>query len=183
MDDYRHHVSGFFPHRQEADGALSQLLERGLPRERLHIADAATGQVGAAAETESNKVLKEVLVDGAVGSAVGIGVGVLAEIALVAANVTLFVASPLIAPLALLGWGATLGGFVGAAAGAGSNDSEEMKIGKKEGADGAFSTLVRDAISSGQVVLVAETRTAQETAMARKVIEASIGNFRDVQAA
>lgn len=183
MNDYRHHVSGFFPHRQEADGALSRLLERGLPRERLHVADAAAGQLGAALETESNKVLKEVLVDGAVGSAVGVGVGVLAEIALVAANVTLFVASPLIAPLALLGWGATLGGFVGAAAGAGSNDSDEKAVDRKEGPEGAFSALVRDAIASGQVVLIAETRTAQETAIAREIIEASVGNFQDVRAA
>lgn len=40
--------------------------------------------------------------------------------------------------------------------------------------------LIRDAISSGQVVLVAETRTAQETANARQAMRASVGASEDV---
>jgi len=98
---------------------------------------------------------------------VGTGVGALAQVALVAANVSLFVASPLIAPLAMLGWGAGLGGLVGAAVGA-------------EKKEGPFSALVRDAISIGQVVLVAETLTEQETAIAREVIQASVGDCNDI---
>jgi hypothetical protein len=109
-------------------------------------------------------------VDGAIGTAVGSGIGVLAELALVAANVTLFVASPLVAPLAMLGWGASLGGFIGAAAGAGSKG-------------GNFSTLIQDAIASGQVVVVAETRTEQETAIATEVIQALVGQSTDLSVA
>ena len=112
----------------------------------------------------------DVLKDGAIGTAVGTGVGVLTQLALVAANVSLFVASPLIAPLALLGWGASLGGFIGAAAGVG-----EQK--------GPFGDLVRDAISAGQVVLLAETRTEQEASLARQVIEAAVGDYSDYGAA
>ena len=37
MDEYRHHVSGFFAHREEAESAFSTLVARGLPRERLQI--------------------------------------------------------------------------------------------------------------------------------------------------
>lgn len=70
----------------------------------------------------------------------------------------------------MLGWGASLGAFVGAAAGA--NAGVERK-------DGRLADLVRDAIASGQVVLVAETRTEQETAEAREVIEAAVGEFKD----
>uniref|UniRef100_E6QSS0 Uncharacterized protein n=1 Tax=mine drainage metagenome TaxID=410659 RepID=E6QSS0_9ZZZZ len=33
MDKYRHHVSGFFAQRKEAEKAFSKLVERGLPRE------------------------------------------------------------------------------------------------------------------------------------------------------
>jgi len=58
------------------------------------------------------------LVDAAIGTAVGSGLGVLAEVPLVAANVSLFVASPLLAPLVMLGWGASIGGTVGAIVGA-----------------------------------------------------------------
>lgn len=108
---------------------------------------------------------------GTIGTAVGTGIGALAEVALVAASVSLFVASPLIAPLAMLGWGASIGALVGATTGA---------INNIENKDGWLSELVRDAIASGQIVLVVQARTAQETANAREVIEASVGDYKDI---
>lgn len=170
MDEYRHHVSGFFAHRPEAEGALARLVERGLPRDQLQLLDADSGPAISEPKGESNEVLTNVLVDGAVGTAVGTGIGALAQLALVAANVSLFVASPLVAPLVMLGWGASLGAFVGAAAGA--NTGIEHK-------EGWLSDLVRDAIANGQVVLVAQTRTPDETAIAREIIEAAVGEFQD----
>lgn len=167
MDEYRHHVSGFFADREQADGAFSRLVELGLPRERLQILTADSAAATTTAHADSDVVLKDIVVDGAVGAAVGTGLGALAELALIAANVSLFIASPLIAPLAMLGWGATLGGFIGAAAGAGNRD-------------GDFSELILAAVSSGQVVLVAETRSASETAIAREVIQAAVGEYEDV---
>jgi len=107
---------------------------------------------------------------------VGAGVGGLAEVALVAANVSLFVASPLIAPLVMLGWGASLGGLLGAMAGAGTAGKHSEPAAN----DGRFATLIADAISSGQVVLVVETLTEQETTVARQVIEAAVGECRDL---
>ncbi|MCK9381457.1 MAG: hypothetical protein M0P95_10390 [Sulfuritalea sp.] len=169
MNEYRHHVSGFFANHVDAEYVLAQLLVLGLPRERLYLSGADS-----APQADDDGVLTHVLVDGAIGTVVGTGIGVLAELALVAANVTLFIASPLIAPLAMLGWGASLGGLVGAAAGAESHAMNKME--KK----GTFSALIRDAISSGQVVLVAETRTEQETASARQVMQAAVGACEDV---
>jgi hypothetical protein len=175
MDEYRHHVSGFFAHREEAENTFSKLAERGLPRERMQIFAAdTTAQPGPAPQTESNEVLKDMVVDGTIGSAVGTGIGALGSVALVVADVSLFIASPLLAPLVMLGWGASLGGLVGAAAGASAGPE------KKEG---WLSDLVGDAIASGQVVLVAETRTAQETAIAREVIQASVGDSQDTNMA
>jgi hypothetical protein len=127
-----------------------------------------------ASASDSNEVLTNVLVDGAIGTAVGTGVGALAQVALVAASVSLFIASPLVAPLVMLGWGASLGGFIGAAAGA-QKDVEHK--------DGWLSDLIRDAIANGQVVLVAQTLTMEETSIARRVIEASVGESRDVASA
>jgi len=171
MDIYCHHVSGFFAHREEAEGALSRLVERGLSRDQLQLFDADSGPVLTKPEGESNEVLTNLLVDGAIGTVVGTGIGALAQLALVVGSVTLFVASPLVAPLVMLGWGASLGAFVGAAAGA--NTDVEHK-------DGWLSDLVRDAIASGQVVLVAQTRTEQETAIAREVVGDAVGEFKDV---
>jgi len=182
MDEYRHHVSGFFADAAQAEQALARLAQQGLPRARLHLFEADAASPVAAAPIKSNAVLKDMLVDGAIGTAVGTGVGALAQIALVAANVSLFIASPLVAPLVMLGWGASLGGLMGAAAGAGSmsTNPDEKKPLEKEG---KFSALISDAISSGQVVLVAETRSERETALAREVIQAAVGVYKDVSTA
>jgi len=173
MDEYRHHVSGFFTHREEAESTLSRLVEQGLPRERLRIFVNDPTASDIAPKEGSNAVLKDVLVDATIGTAVGTGIGALGSVALAAASVSLFVASPLIAPLMLLGWGASIGGLIGAAVGV------TPGAGNK---DGWLSDLVGDAIASGQVVLVAETRTAQETAIAREVIQASVGDSKDISA-
>lgn len=171
MDEYRHYVSGFFAHREEAEGAVTRLAERGIPRAQLQLFDADSGPVVAEPKGESNEVLNKVLVDGAIGTVVGAGIGGLAQLALVAGSVTLFVASPLVAPLVMLGWGASLGAFVGAAAGA--NAGVEHK-------EGWLADLVHDAIANGQVVLVAETRSTEQTAIAREIVGDSVGEFQDV---
>jgi hypothetical protein len=170
MDEYLHHVSGFFAHREQAENTLSRLVEQGLPRERLRLFANDPAASDSAPKEGSNAVLQDVLVDATIGTAVGTGIGALGSVALAAASVSLFVASPLVASLMLLGWGASIGGLIGAAAGAtpGAGDKE-----------GWLSDLVGDAISSGQVVLVAETRTVQETAIARDVIQASVGGSKD----
>ena len=169
MNEYRHHVSGFFAQQVDAEYVMAELIVCGLPRERLYLLNADSAPPALAVQADDSRVLKTVLVDGAIGTAVGTGIGVFAELALVAANVSLFIASPLIAPLAMLGWGASLGGLVGAAVGAQSH------AGKKTEKKTTFSALIRDAIASGHVVLVAETRTVQETENARQIMQASIG--------
>lgn len=166
MDAYRHHVSGLFAHREEAANALSRLVEQGLPREQLQVFAADGGATAKELKGENSEVLTNVLVDGGIGTVVGTGIGALAELALVAANVTLFVASPLIGPLAMLGWGASLGAVIGGVVGA------QTGVEHKEG---RLADLVRDAVASGQVVLIAETRTEQETALARQLIGAAVG--------
>jgi hypothetical protein len=70
----------------------------------------------------------------------------------------------------MLGWGASIGGVVGAAIG-----SESF-----EKANGKFADLVHDAIMNGQVVLVVRTLTEAETAIAQDVIKESVGAFNDV---
>ena len=161
MNAYRHHVSGFFAHRDQAESALQALAELGLPRDRIQIFKHE--EAPALDKMGSNAELKNMAVDAAIGTAVGAGIGELAEFALVAANASLFVASPLPAPLVLLGWGASSGATVGA--------------GKK---DGPPSALVTDAIASGQVVLVAQTLSEAETATVQDVIPAAVGAVQDV---
>ena len=182
MNQTSHHVSGFFGVCDEARAARAELVVRGLPPAQLRIYETDEVPSAPMPKGDSNAVLKDVLVDGAIGTAVGTGLGALAEVALVAANVTLFIASPLIAPLAMLGWGAAIGGVVGATVGA-TADPRAAGASGDDMKDSWLSDMVRDAVSQGQIVLVAETRTAQETAIAREVIGASVGDVRDVVAA
>ncbi len=174
MDKYIHHVSGIFSHRDAATSALSRLFDKGIPQKRMQLFDSNSTLPASSQLAKSNEVLKDMVVDGVVGTVVGTGIGALAEVALVAANVTLFVASPLIAPLALLGWGASLGATIGATIGA------KVSSEKKEG---WFSELIKDAISNGQVVLVVETLTKHETEIAQEVIKLSVDNYKDVSVA
>lgn len=178
MDAYLHHVSGFFSSREEAEIISTKLAGRGLPPERLRI---FAGDASSVAESsaDSNEALKNVIVDGSIGAAVGAGVGALAQVALTAANVSLFIAGPLIAPLVMLGWGVSLGGLVGASVGASSDAAPSDPKHK----DGWFADLISDAVSNGQAVLVAETRTEEETLLAQRIIRASVGDFKDVDAA
>jgi len=164
MDEKNHIVSGIYTSRAEAELVRERLLVRNLPLAQTNVVDnfQTAGNTRMAVD---DIALKDVLVDGSIGAAVGTGIGALAEVALVAANVSLFVASPLIAPLAMLGWGAALGGVVGAVVGA--EKSEDRT-------DGKFSDLVLDAIRSGHAVLIAHTRSAEETALVREVIGDSV---------
>lgn len=170
MNEYHHHVSGFFSNDEEAEHARTKLVERGLPLEQVRIFDTCSTPYKSNLESESNEVLENVLVDGAIGTAVGTGIGAIGELALVAANISLFIASPLIAPLVMLGWGASLGALIGATAGSVTNASHK---------EGRFADLIQDAISSGQLVLVVETLTQQETNIAREVIESLVGDYRE----
>lgn len=174
-----HHVSGFFATRRDALDAREQLLQRGLPADRLQIYASDTPSAEPAPSGDSNAVLKDVLVDGAVGTAVGTGLGALAQVALVAGNVSLFVASPLLAPLTMMGWGAGLGGLLGAALGAAGDDKPDKTAGCQP-KESWLSNLVADAIATGQYVLVAQTQNEAETAAARDVIRAAVGEARDV---
>lgn len=167
MDEYSHHVSGFFAQRAQAENTINTLLTKGLPRERIRIFDKDSPPFVSTRVESSNKVLKDVMTDGAVGTAVGSGVGALVEVALVVANVSLFVASPLVAPLMLMGWGAGVGGFIGAAIGIKNKDK-------------GFAELVHDAVNSGQVVLVAETKNEKERLCAQEVIQASVSDYPEI---
>lgn len=168
MTKYNHHVAGFFASPTDAENIRAKLIALGLPSEQLQIYNRLRGRPPASPDTNSDKVLKDVIVDGAIGTAVGTGLGVLGEIVLVATNVSLFVASPLLAPLMLLGWGASIGGFVGAAVG-----MENQGKGLPE--------LIHDAISNDQTVLVAETLTEQETLIAQEIIRDAVDENHDVR--
>jgi hypothetical protein len=58
MTEYKHHVSGFFVKREEAQIALSKLIDRGLPPDQLRIYDNETAAREPAPQANSNTALK-----------------------------------------------------------------------------------------------------------------------------
>jgi hypothetical protein len=166
MENYRHYVSGLFVHRDQAEKAIADLVASGLPLSRIHLFDQEAMPPTHEPTESSDAVLKDIVVDGAIGTVVGTGVGAVLSAAMVAANVTLFIASPLIGPLVMLGWGASIGGLVGASVGA----AEKSK---------PLSQLVHDAITNGSLVVVAETLSSEETQWASKIFKDSVGDYTE----
>ena len=180
MSQYLHHVSGIFANRMEAKITLDKIIDQGLPRERTNIFESSVELPATTQQAKSNATLKNMVVDGTIGAAVGTSVGALAEMAFVLENVSLFIVSPMLAPFALLGLGAGLGGIMGATIGAGPMAEHKVQSPKKAG---WFSDLIKDAISNGQVVLVIKTISIDETKKVKKVIKAAVANYTDVNAA
>jgi phage tail tape-measure protein len=161
MEQYLHRVLGFYATRSVAESVSKQLIRRGVPTEKLIILEPERDGASAETKADSDDVVKKLLRGGAIGTLVGALAGAAGTVALAIANITLFIASPVLGALYLIGWGGSLGAFIGAVAGSQSS--------KGDTAD-----LVRDALASGQVVLVAHTATEQQTTHAQQIIAASM---------
>lgn len=159
MNKSMHRVVGVYDTYAEAQSAHAQLLAHGLSADQLKTL--RPGLAGAEGQADSDDVLKELARDGAIGTAVGTLAGAAGTVAIAAANLSLFIASPVLATLVMLGWGASLGGVVGAVVGAQTRT-------------GDVSDLVKDALASGHVVLVAHAQSEAQTARTREIIGSSM---------
>jgi hypothetical protein len=160
MDKYLHRILGFYATRTEAETVAGELLHLGLSPDQLRILEPGQG-AGGEGRADSDDVLKEMLVDGSIGTGVGALAGAAGTVALGLASVSLFIASPVLAALVMLGWGASLGGVVGALVGA-------------QGSKGEVSDLVKDALANGHVVLVVHARSEAQTTLAQQTIGQSM---------
>lgn len=155
-ETYLHRIYGIYENATEASMNVDRLMAAGFRRDQVKIVDKPESRPET--QPDSEEVRNDMLVDGAIGTAIGAGIGFIGEAALAAANISLFIASPIIGTLTMMGWGAALGGIVGAAAGAGDETKKD------------FAELVKDAVKSGHVVLVAYSESEAQTAAARKII-------------
>ena len=159
-----HQVSAVYPGREDAETVRLKLVEQGVPSADivlLHASDPPLPEQPFV-DAKSDDALKDMLVDGIIGTALGTGVGAIGTVVIAAANVTLFVASPVIAPLAMLGWFAGVGGLVGAAAGADSHTG------------GRFSDLIKAVIKAGNTVLMVRTHDAAGRHRVEEIINDSL---------
>ncbi len=167
-------VSAIFLNHQEAQLAQQTLIARGILASDITLLNEPTSAESASelfGETHrSDEVLKDVLVDGAIGTAVGTGVGVIGALMIVSGGITLFIASPVVAPLAMLGWFASVGGVIGTMVGANNKTK------------GKFSELVMDAVEAGNAVLIVQTHNEADTQLAKDIINLSLKGTDEVAA-
>lgn len=161
MEDRRHRVIGLYPERAPAEAARDEVLAGGLASAQVRLLVPGSPPGRTDLRTDSDDVLKDMLRDGAIGVTAGTAAGAGVTIALAAANLTLFVASPVLGALYLLGWGASLGGLMGAAVG-----SERSK--------GDVPALVKDALANGHFVLVVRAADMAQASLAQHIIGTSM---------
>lgn len=111
----------------------------------------------------SREILREIMRAGAIGTALGIGVGAIGTVVLMTTSVAAFIASPLLAPSALMFNLATVGFLLGAAVGAANKGK-------------SYSALVSNALAEGQVLLAIKTQGVYENSLANKIIQHSLAS-------
>lgn len=175
MPSYQHNVSGFFTQRGPAEATLNHLLQHGLRPEQVQIIAAASIAPPHEHQRTQAIALQRMLNDGLLGTALGSGIGIVLQIGLIISGISLFSASSLLSPMLLIGWGAFVGGFLGCLIGV-------------VGAAACTGNLAHRgrapmALYAGDVVLLAHTCNARETALTRSAIQASAGLCRDTRIA
>ncbi|SUX55338.1 hypothetical protein [Chromobacterium vaccinii] len=163
-----HTVSVIYPSHEEAEGVRQRLIASGIAINQMHILHQAPQAI---TDDGRDEVLKNILVDGAIGTAVGAGAGVAGTLILMAEGITLFISSPAVAPLVMLGWFASLGGMLGSISGVTAPCSPKAGAARKEG---RFSELVMDAIQTGNTVLIVHTHNMIEQGRAKTIIGESL---------
>lgn len=161
MENYLHRIVGLYPTHSAANQALNDLLAQGFAPSQLRLLESGSAATDQDTTADSDDVLKDLLRDGAIGTAIGTAAGAGVTIAMAAANVTLFIANPVFGALYLLGWGASLGGLLGAVVGS-------------ERSTGDISSLIKDALAGGQFVLVVHATSEEQTTQAQEVFTSSI---------
>lgn len=159
MDRQVDFISGIYASRAQAERVRDELVASGYPAEKTRIFPRIRTGDHSHQLAEADDLLKDVLLESAVGATAGTAVGALGELALVAANVILFATSPVVAPLAMLGWGAAVGGLLGGAMGANG-----LRI------KGTLADLVLYGIRHGHVTLAVEAGTPEEARLACDII-------------
>lgn len=157
MENKTHKVAGIFATLQDIQTARDLLIARGMSPDQIKLVVPEDKMVDKKIEPDGDGVAKEVVKDAVIGSVIGGGVGATGAAAMAVAGITIFAATPVLAPLALLGWGAMVGAFIGGGTGAGIQEDQ-------------FASMVKDVTNDGKFVLIVHTVTDNEFNLAQSVL-------------
>ena len=161
MDSYSHRVVALYRSRATAAQARDQLLAQGFAPEQVRLEEGGSGLEPVDVPPGTQDVFADLLRGAAVGRAVGVPAGTGVSIVLTAADLSLFIASPVLGALYVQGWGASLGGLVG-------------PLQSLQGSKSDVVRLFRAAWLVGQAVVVVEAKTVAETARAERVFSEQV---------
>ena len=160
---YPHKIAAVYPDGATAEEALQALDAAGL--DNIEVTSLEPGEAGVshAIEPETDETANRIVLDTVYGSAAGGAAGAVTAGAIAAVLPSLFVSAPVVAPLILLGYGATIGGTAGAILGLKPRET-------------FLAGLVKDALKSGFHVVIVhaannEARQRAETLIGRTMTE------------
>lgn len=163
-------ISTLYPDSASAAQVKTNLLINGFKASAIVITPhpVQSEVIKSTSRRRSREILGEIMRAGAIGTALGIGVGAIGTVVLMATSVAAFIASPLLAPSALMFNLATVGFLLGGAVGAANKGK-------------SYSAIVSKALAEGQVLLAIKTQGVYENSLANKIIQDSLA--RDYQRA
>ena len=171
MNDYKHHVSGVFSQRRQAEKALNHLSHQGLRKEQLSIFKSKPHTDQSVRILSRRKlVLQDVLVDGVLGAIVGLAMAIVWLLGLIFVDISMFHTNRWVLMVMMLGWGGSLGAVIGTIFGATKGPGNKT---------GWLADVFKKIMMKNDVVLLVKTETEHETQIAHSVLQTSIGEVQD----
>jgi hypothetical protein len=162
MHSYQRNIAGLFVRREFAETAQSKLMQKGLRSDQLQItainnhSPPAADALQVSRGSQINFMLYTVI-----GASVGFAIGLLVEFVLLVSDTIPLNIFSVTSPAMFVGWCILAGTFLGCAAGT-ANLWQPFQ-----------------SEDEGDVMLVAQTHTEGETAIAREVIKASADLYKE----
>jgi hypothetical protein len=158
---YPYKVAAVYPDAAAAEAAVQTLKTSDLSGIRIFLLDSATAEVDLAIEPEPLAARDTVVEETVTGGAAGTAVGAVVTGAAALAAPALFVSAPVVGPLIVLGYGAMIGGTVGAIHG--------LKLRENVLAD-----VVKDTIKGGYHVIIVHAASEDTERRVRDVIQSTM---------
>lgn len=163
MRQYPHKLAGIFPDTTSLAQAEQLFVEAGFNREQVNRiqSDEALREQERKIESESNGVRNEFIRDISVGTGVGGVGGALGAAGIGLGLPALYVSAPVVAPLMVIGYAATIGGLAGAVHGL--HVKEDV-----------LTSVTEDALNNGYPVLMVHTSDKRETEKAHDLMASTM---------
>ncbi|MDY6979593.1 MAG: hypothetical protein SV201_06900 [Pseudomonadota bacterium] len=163
MRQHPHKLAGIFPDTTSLAEAEKLFLDEGFSREQVNRIQAgeAEREQEQKIESESGGVRNEFIRDISVGTGVGGVGGAIGAAGIGLGLPALYVSAPVVAPLMVIGYAATIGGLAGAVRGL--HVKEDV-----------LTAVVEDALHNGYPVLMVHTSDKSETEKAHELMESTM---------